>query len=95
VDNQPLAVLEAMAAGVPVVVADQGGVATMVEHERTGLLAPVTEEGMAHAVARLLADRDLAARLSTTAAAEVRRDADPCTMTRRIEALYEREPETS
>lgn len=89
VDNQPLAVLEAMAGGVPVVVADQGGAATMVEHERTGLLAPVNAEGMTHAVRRLLTDRELAARLATAAAAHVERDASASTMTRRTEALYE------
>lgn len=95
VDNQPLAVLEAMAGGVPVVVADHGGVATMVEHERTGLIAPVTPEGMRSAVHRLLADRDLAARLSATAAAHVEHEADARTMTRRIEALYEPGPDES
>ncbi len=94
-DNQPLAVLEAMAAGVPVVAADQGGVATMVEHERTGLLAPVSAEGMTQAVGRLLGDSDLAARLSATAADTVKRDADPAAMARRVEALYERDAEAS
>jgi glycosyltransferase involved in cell wall biosynthesis len=88
-DNQPLAILEAMAGGVPVVVANQGGAADMVEHERTGLLAPVTREGMAAAVGRLLADKNLAGRLATAAAAHVQREANPETMTRRIEALYE------
>jgi glycosyltransferase involved in cell wall biosynthesis len=90
-DNQPLAILEAMAAGVPVVVANQGGAADMVEHERTGLLAPVTTEGMANAVGRLLADKSLAGRLAAAAAAHVERDANPEMMARRIEVLYERD----
>jgi glycosyltransferase involved in cell wall biosynthesis len=91
-DNQPLAVLEAMAGGVPVVGADRGGVATMITHEVTGLLAPATPEGMGRAVRRFLADRDLAARLGAAAAVEVRREAEPCTMARRVESLYQREP---
>jgi phosphatidylinositol alpha 1,6-mannosyltransferase len=89
VDNQPLAVLEALASGVPVVVADQGGTVDMVEHERTGLLAPATAEGMAEAVRRLLADKQLAGTLAAAAADHAAREADPDTMTRRIEALYE------
>ncbi len=93
VDNQPLAVLEAMAGGVPVVVADQGGTVDMVEHERTGLLAPATAAGMADAVRRLLADQELAGAVVAAAAEHVAREADPETMTRRIEALYE-EPKT-
>ena len=67
----------------------------MVEHERTGLLAPVSAEGMTQAVGRLLGDSDLAARLSATAADTVKRDADPAAMARRIEALYEHDAEAS
>ena len=89
VDNQPLAVLEAMAGGVPVVVADQGGTVDMVEQERTGLLAPATAEGMADAVRRLLTDKELARKLAAAAADHVAREANAETMTRRIEALYE------
>ena len=88
VDNQPLAVLEAMAGGVPVVVANQGGTVDMVDHERTGLLAPATTEGMADAVRRLLGDRDLAGALAAAAADHVARKANPEAMTRRIEELY-------
>jgi glycosyltransferase involved in cell wall biosynthesis len=88
-DNQPLAVLEAMASGVPVVVADRGGVSDMVDHERTGLVAEVTSDGLATAVKRLLEDRDLSDRLSGAAAAQIEREADPRLMARRVEALYE------
>jgi glycosyltransferase involved in cell wall biosynthesis len=89
VDNQPLAVLEAMAGGVPVVVANSGGTLDMVEDERTGLLAPATADGMAAAVRRLLDDPALAERVATAAAERVANEANPETMTRRIEALYE------
>lgn len=88
VDNQPLAVLEAMAAGIPVVVADEGGTTDMVEHGRTGLLAPATADGMAAAVSRVLGDKELACRLAAGAAAHVEREANPGTMARRVEALY-------
>ena len=58
VDNQPLAILEAMAAGTPVVVADQGGTVDMVEHERTGLLAQRQRKAWPVAVGRLLTDKE-------------------------------------
>lgn len=65
-----LVVLEAMAAGVPVVATAAGGVTDLVRHEETGLLVPVGDaEALASAVARLLDDPSLAERL--TAAAHV------------------------
>jgi glycosyltransferase involved in cell wall biosynthesis len=88
VDNQPLAVLEAMASGIPVVVANEGGAADMVEDGRTGLLAPATPDGMADAVRTLLTDEVLAARVAAAAAAHVAREANPAIMARRVEALY-------
>jgi glycosyltransferase involved in cell wall biosynthesis len=89
VDNQPLAVLEAMVGGVPVVVADEGGSATMVAHERTGLLAEASRDGMGNAVRRLLTDKSLAARVAAAGAAKVRNECDPASVTRRVEAFYE------
>jgi glycosyltransferase involved in cell wall biosynthesis len=51
----PLAVVEAMAAGVPVVATDAGGVAELVEHERTGLITPAGDvEALAAALASVL-----------------------------------------
>jgi glycosyltransferase involved in cell wall biosynthesis len=88
-ENQPLAILEAMAAGLPVVVANEGGSAWMVEHDRTGLLASATLDGMSNAVRRLLEDRALADQISRAATLHVTREADPTTMARRVEALYE------
>lgn len=62
-DNEgtPVALIEAQAAGVPVVATDVGGVATVVQDGVTGrLLASSDEEGLAHAVNELLGDRALA-----------------------------------
>ena len=53
----PNVVVEALAAGVPVVATDVGGVRDSVEDGRTGLLVPPRDpEALAQAVARLLAD---------------------------------------
>jgi glycosyltransferase involved in cell wall biosynthesis len=64
VDNQPVAVLEAAAFGLPIVATAVGGVPDLLEHESTALLVPEDAEQMARAVERLLEDPDLAERLS-------------------------------
>jgi len=63
------AVLLAMAAGVPVIASNVGGIPEIVEHERTGLLIENSPEAIASAVRRLRDDRALAQSL----AAEARR----------------------
>ena len=66
-DNEgtPVSLIEALAASTPVVSSHVGGVATVVRHERTGLLVePEDEQGFAQAVRRLLEDRPLAQRLA-------------------------------
>lgn len=87
-DNQPLAVLEAMGAGVPVVVADTGGGALMVDDGRTGLVAPATAEGMSHAVECLLNDPVLREKLAASGRAEVLARFTAEVMTKRVEELY-------
>ena len=61
-------VLQAMAAGLPVVATDSGGIRDIVKHGETGFLfAKRDVASMADAVARLLKDRDLAAELGRNA----------------------------
>lgn len=51
----PLAVVEAMAAGVPVVATDAGGVSELVDNDRTGLITPAGDvEGLAAALTSVL-----------------------------------------
>jgi glycosyltransferase involved in cell wall biosynthesis len=89
-DNQPLAIFEAMAAGVPVIVADQGGAALMVDDERTGLRAPATVAGMSGAVSRLADEPALAWRLATADQAKILSRFTTEAMTRQLEDLYQR-----
>jgi glycosyltransferase involved in cell wall biosynthesis len=64
----PLAVLEAMALGRPVVATAVGGVGDAVQHEQTGLLVPPgAPRAFAAAVERLLDDKALSRRLGTHA----------------------------
>lgn len=68
VDNTPVSVLEAAAAGLPIVATDVGGIPHLLEHEHTALLVPDDDEvAMADAVERLLAEPDLVERLSRNA----------------------------
>jgi glycosyltransferase involved in cell wall biosynthesis len=74
IDNMPLSIIEAYACGTPVVTTDPGGIPYMLEHERTGLLAPQRNpEALAAAAIRLLEDPELAERIVTNARAECER----------------------
>jgi glycosyltransferase involved in cell wall biosynthesis len=67
-DNMPVSIIEAFAAGTPVVTTSPESIPYLVEHERTGLLSPVGDEkALATNVLRLLSDPALAARLAQNA----------------------------
>lgn len=69
----PIAVLEAMAAGVPIVSTDVGGVPELVVDGETGLLAPARDvAALSACVARILDDPGLGARLGEAGRARVR-----------------------
>lgn len=71
-DNQPVSVLEAFAAGLPVVSTGAGDLASMVRDGETGLVVPPMQPGsMAGAVTALLETPALAARLAARARQEV------------------------
>jgi glycosyltransferase involved in cell wall biosynthesis len=58
-------IIEAMAAGIPVVATNAGGVPEIVEHGVTGMLVPMGDaESMAAAIGTLLAEAPLAARIA-------------------------------
>jgi len=69
-DNCPMVVLEAMAAGVPVLASNVGGVPDLIEPEVTGLLCdPQHPESFRQAVGRLLEETDFARALAARARA--------------------------
>jgi glycosyltransferase involved in cell wall biosynthesis len=70
-DNMPVSILEAFAAGTPVVSTGPEGIRHIVEHERTGLLSsPGDWQALAQNVVRLLRAPELAAQLARAAHAE-------------------------
>ncbi|MGB8011663.1 MAG: glycosyltransferase family 4 protein [Terriglobales bacterium] len=73
-DNMPLSVIEAFAAGTPVVTTSPECMPYLVEHEHTGLLSPVGDEkALAANVMRLLRDPALAARVAQNAHADAQK----------------------
>lgn len=74
IDNMPLSILEAFAAGVPVVTTNAGGIPYLVTDNETGFLVERGDaEQMARRAMRLLEESDLAERLAKAAHAECRK----------------------
>lgn len=88
IDNQPVSVIEACAAGLPVVATAVGGVPDLLTQGETGLLVPYGDvEAMAEAVVRLVEDESLASRLSASGRALAARS-DAGAVLARWEALF-------
>jgi glycosyltransferase involved in cell wall biosynthesis len=67
-EGLPVAPIEAMASGLPVIASDLPGCCEEIEHEQSGLLYPVGDaEALTDAIRRLLSSPDLAARLAERA----------------------------
>ncbi len=88
----PNAVLEAMAAGLPVVSTAVGGIREVVEHGRTGLLVPPRDpRALADALASLIADPTRAQALASQGRALVERRYSFDRMVRSMEDLYDQQ----
>jgi glycosyltransferase involved in cell wall biosynthesis len=71
VDNQPVSVLEAFAAGLPVVSTATGDLANIIHHRTTGLLVPPADpEAMANAASYLLGNPNRAQLITRSARQE-------------------------
>jgi glycosyltransferase involved in cell wall biosynthesis len=90
-EGLPLAVLEAMAQGIPVVATDVGGVGEAVSDAETGyLVRPGDPAGLATAVGRILDSPDRGAALAAAASARVREEFSVEHMLARYRELYGR-----
>ncbi|MGB9623789.1 MAG: glycosyltransferase [Phycisphaerae bacterium] len=89
-EGLPTALMEAMAAGKPIVTTDAPGCRDLIRHGQTGLTVPVGDaRALADAMARLLDDADLSRRLGAAAAAWALANCDWPAALRQWIALYE------
>ena len=88
-EGLPLSLLEAMAAGVPIVATDIPGIAAVIDSGRTGMLVPVDDaEALAATISAALADSEMRHRLADAARIEVREHYRAQVMVDQIEQLY-------
>jgi len=88
-DNCPMVVLEAMAAGVPVMASKVGGVPDLIEPGKTGLFCdPARPESFRAGVEKLLADRPWSQQLAAAARAEALRRFHPLVIARKHLDIY-------
>jgi glycosyltransferase involved in cell wall biosynthesis len=89
-DGIPNVLVEAMAAGAPVVATGVSGIPELVEHEVNGLLIePDDPKALADALIRLHEDRELASSLATAGRRTVRERFDGDRLARRLAELFE------
>ena len=83
------ALIEAMAAGLPVIASHVGGIPAVISHERTGLLVPPGDAGaLAEALRRLLDRPEWAAQLGVAASHSVDSRYGSVSMVHAIESLF-------
>lgn len=89
-EGTPLSVMEAMAAGVPVIVTGVGGLRDLVEHMRTGVMVDArSPRDLATAIKTLLKNSALRARLSGAALDHARRSFSHTVMVDKTIEVYE------
>jgi glycosyltransferase involved in cell wall biosynthesis len=89
-ENQPMTVLEAFAAGRPVVASALGGIPELIDDGVDGRLVPYDDvEAMADALGPLLRDADKADAMGRAGLAKVQRDYAPARHLARLMAAYE------
>ncbi len=89
-EGLPVSVVEAMAAGKPVVASAIGGTDEAVEHGQTGLLVPPGDpEALANAIRTVLSDSALAKRMGAAGRARANQEFSAETMIQRTTQVYE------
>ena len=88
-DSLPNAIIEGMSLGKPSVVTDVGGIATLVDDGRTGLVVPPGDAGaLAKALLRILEDADHARALGSAAQERYAASYTPRHMSDRLQQLF-------
>jgi glycosyltransferase involved in cell wall biosynthesis len=89
-EGQPITIMEAMAAGKPVVATDAGGNEEILHRGEFGMIVPTHDPGaLCDAIGKLLADRALARQLGERARDQACSELTSAVMTRRHEKIFE------
>lgn len=89
IDGLPIVVLEAMAAGRPIVATDLAGMPLAVDHDKTGLLVPEKDPAaLTQALDQLLADPGTARAMGEAGRQKIETDLSWDAIARRHDALY-------
>jgi glycosyltransferase involved in cell wall biosynthesis len=89
-EGNPLSVMEAMAAGLPIVSTAAGGVPDLFENVREGyLVQPGDSQGLSNSMGALLRNREARQSLGMAAARRARKNYDVSTMVQAYEQVYE------
>jgi glycosyltransferase involved in cell wall biosynthesis len=89
-EGTPLSIMEYMAAGLPVVTTDVGGVPDVVVDGETGILVPRRDPvALASGIASVLRDPEMAKRMGEAGRARQRREFTMAASVKRVEELYE------
>jgi glycosyltransferase involved in cell wall biosynthesis len=90
-ENQPMAVLEGMAAGLPVIGTDLGGLPELIDEGVDGYLVPPTDEkALASAIGRVIDDSSRAFNMGQNGRRKIESDFSPSVHLDRISGLYRR-----
>jgi len=90
-EQMPIAVIEAMAAGLPVAATDVGDVHTMLAPENASFIGPPDDTALAASLLRLLRDPGLRHSIGAANRAKAARDYDQETMFQAYAALFDRQ----
>jgi len=86
-----LSILESQASGLPVVATKVGGIPSIIEHGKTGLLVePLDTAGLAQAVSQILTNKALAESLGKNGRSKVERDSSAEGMAQKTLEVYQR-----
>jgi glycosyltransferase involved in cell wall biosynthesis len=89
VEGIPQSIMAGMAAGLPIVASDVGGVAEVIQHGRTGMLVKENDvDGFTHAVLELLASPARACALGAAARLAIENELSTEVAVRKVEDLY-------
>jgi hypothetical protein len=88
-ENAPYSLLEAMAAGLPVIGSRRGGIPELIKHGENGLLFdPDNAHELVNCIKQLIVNRDTAARFARNAYATVKNTCDPDTIAQTVIDYY-------